>query len=210
MEDEDGIQPPGFPHVNKDTDLSVSPRHLQEAGRKLERSTNARINAEYRSPAEMMRELGFSPSRYMNPLQFLVAMLNDDVELIYKNKKKREMTLAKGGLSIQHRLEAAKTAAKYMHMAMPTVNVNKNEGASFGAELAAAVSAGDQRVRTRRMIIETVEKISPNEPIAQASYPPVFSAIVDARAVDYEDADYAENSPADEELQGHARNYDGD
>lgn len=133
-----------------------------------------RSNADKRSPAEMMRTLGFSPDKHMSPLQFLIAVMNDDLELIYRNEKKRARTEQKGGIGLSYRVECAKTAAKYLHMEMPKVSVQSTDEEGFGTKLAEAMISGNDRVRKKTMIIEEVQRISPDMPLPEASYPPVF------------------------------------
>jgi len=128
------------------------------------------------SPAQQMRDMGFSPTSNMNPLEFLVAVMNEDVDRLYSQKKKRNMMRAKG-IGLNYRIDCAKTAAKFMHMAMPSIQINSSHETKFGDDLAAAVAAGNTRVEKKMIILETIERISPDMPIADASYPPVFTNI---------------------------------
>lgn len=121
----------------------------------------------------MMRAMGFCPSKNMTPLQFLIAVFNDETALIYRDEKKRKKTDDRGGIGLSYRLEAAKTAARYMHMEMPKIQINTDEG-NFGESLTRAAQQGNERVRTRTVIMETIERISPDVPLADASYPPIY------------------------------------
>lgn len=163
----DGITPPTPPVQLKNLDLTRDRRRAENAPVRTD------IRAVYRSPAEMMRELGFDPTRNMTPLQFLVAVYNNDMEAIFKDEKKRNQTAAKGGIGLSYRMECAKTAARYFHMEMPKVQINEDNG-NFGESLTKAAMAGNDRLRTRQVIIETVERISPDMPLPDASYPAIY------------------------------------
>lgn len=159
--------PPEPPVQRKDYDLSTKPAFSKNPPAPRSKDNNA-----YRSPAAMMREMGFDPTgRHMTPLQFLVAVMNDEVDMIYRDEKKRNIAKGKGGISLSYRVECAKTAAKYMHMEMPKVTITSGEEARFGDKLAESVAAGNERVRTKRIILETVERYAPDAPLAPASYP---------------------------------------
>lgn len=167
----DGLPPPAPPKQVAEYNLTTSKNGDPRAANapKLEV-----MNAEDRSPASMMRAMGFMPDKkYMTPLQFLLAVVNDDLELIYKDPKKRKRTEDKGGIGLSYRVECAKTAARYMHMEMPKVSINE-EGGNFGESLAKAAIAGNERLRTRTLILETVERISPDMPLSEASYPAIY------------------------------------
>ncbi len=141
-------------------------------------------NTGYKSPAVMMAELGFDPTKYMTPLQFLVALMNDDLALLFRNPKRLKNIENKGGIGLNHRIEAAKAAAKYMHMAMPTINIQQGDAAGFGGKLAEAVASGNERVRTKRIILETVERISPDIPLTPANYPEAFTNQIEGRIIE--------------------------
>lgn len=128
------------------------------------------------SPAEQMRDMGFCPTADMTPLEFLLAVMNEDVDRLYKQEKKRNMMRAKG-IGLNYRVDCAKTAAKFMHMAMPSVHITDASEHKFGDDLAAAISEGNTRVEKRTIILETVERISPDTPLAPASYPEAFKTI---------------------------------
>lgn len=169
------------------------PRELRGAGYDLASAPHSNRHPpvkcdtpnDYKSPAVMMRELGFAPDKYMTPMQFLVALMNDDLALIFKNEKRRKNMENKGGIGLSHRLEAAKTAAKYMHMQMPSVQIQKGEDNSFGNKLAEAVASGNERVRTKRIILETIERISPDVPLPPANYPAAFGGTeIEGRVVE--------------------------
>ena len=134
------------------------------------------VPSAYRSPAQMMRDMGFAPDKNMTPLQFLIAVMNDRADLLYKQEKKRNMMEGKG-IGLKYRIECAKTAAKYMHMQMPSVQISEDASGQFAENLAKSVARGEERVRTRQMIIETVERVSPDLPLEKPSYPPAFSDI---------------------------------
>jgi len=172
MKDRDGQL--GHPIQRKDYDLSKNARDNDNP------PTLTNEPNEYRSPAVMMRQMGFDPSKNMTPLQFLVAVMNDDLDAIFKNEKRRARYESKGGLAMNYRIEAAKTAAKYMHMQMPTVTISEGNEGKFGEGLARGIAAGNERVTTKRIILETVERISPNVPLAPASYPPAFQEAVES------------------------------
>ncbi len=133
-------------------------------------------NTAYRTPAELMREMGFDPASTMTPMQFLLAVLNNHLDRVYTNVKKKEKTEAAGGIGMGYRLEAAKTAAKYMHMEMPKVTIDDGREIGFGERLSERVHNGNERVRRRTTIIETVERESPDVPLPPANYPPVYNA----------------------------------
>jgi hypothetical protein len=168
----DGAQapPPQPPPQIKHTELTSSNRG-KDAPEYAPRLNNA--TSDNRSPAMMMRSLGFCPTKHMTPLQFLIAVMNDELDMVFKNEKKKEQTRSKGGIAMSYRVECAKTAAKYMHMEMPKVEV-REEGTGFGEALMRAASAGDERVRKRTMIIEQIERISPDVPLPDANYPPMY------------------------------------
>lgn len=130
-----------------------------------------KTRADDRSPAALMRSMGFCPTKYMTPLQFLCAVYNDDLALVFKNEKKKLQAEAKGGISLAYRVECAKTAARYMHMEMPKVSITDETG-NFGESLMRAATAGNERVRRKTMIIEEIERISPDVPLSEANYPP--------------------------------------
>lgn len=174
----------GYPHQRKDLDLSKDPRDVRDAGGKA--PSLGATRADDRCAQEMMRQLGFEPSKYMTPLQFMLAVMNDDLDKIYKNEIRRKRMEQRGGISMQYRSEAAKTAARYLHMQMPTITVSKDEGGSFGDELSNAINSGNQRVERKTIIMETIERISPNVPLPTASYPPVFSSLGEGELIEQE------------------------
>jgi hypothetical protein len=168
----DGIKPPLPPPQHADRDLTSN---TNGKARPENAPMLTPVNGGYKSPATLMHELGFTPTKHMTPLQFLVAVYNDDLDLVFKNQKKKDAAEAKGGISLSYRVECAKSAGRYMHMEMPKVSVT-DEGGNFGAALADAARAGDKRVERRTTIIETVENISPDMPLASANYPPMFAS----------------------------------
>lgn len=166
----DGIKPPQPPRQIADIDLTGN------NGSAAKRNSGRPISAEntaHRSPAAIMRSMGFEPSKHMTPLQFMIALYNDDVEAIYKNPIRLAKTQRLGGIAIGYRLEAAKVAARYMHMEMPKVTFNE-ETSVFGDKLAEAQASGDDRLRKKTMIIETIERISPDVPLDSANYPEMY------------------------------------
>ena len=171
METDDPVKPPGHPIQRQDLDLSKEPKK-SDNGAFLGDETST-----FRSPAAMMRQMGFDPTKSMTPLQFLCAVYNDDLDLIFKNEKRKKRYQDKGGLGLSYRVEAAKTAAKYIHMQMPSVQISKGSDSKFGDELAQAAAKGGERIRTKRVILETIERISPDMPLPPASYPPAFADI---------------------------------
>lgn len=188
MSDEDGLGKIGHPIQRKSHDLSQEPRRLKEKGRSIKIAPDP-TKAEARSPDDLMRQMGFDPSKYMNPLQFLIAVQNDDLDLIFKNEKRRARMEGKGGIAMSYRTECAKTAAKYLHQQLPAINITKSDDGGFGDGLSQAISQGHERVRTRRVIIEEVERISPDIPLAPASYPPALAEVIDQ---EQDDIDMAE------------------
>lgn len=170
MDRDDPVKPPGHPIQRQDLDLSQDPRKSENAARLGDDPST------FRSPAAMMRSMGFDPTKTMTPLQFLTAVYNDDLDLLFKDEKKRTRYKNKGGLAMSYRIEAAKTASKFIHMQMPQVQIQKGSS-GFGDELAAAAAKGGERIRTKRVILETIERISPDVPLPPASYPPVFADI---------------------------------
>lgn len=163
----DGEKPVKPPVMREDRDLTTE-------NRRTDNPANGTEPAEFRSPAAMMRQMGFEPnSGDLTPLQFLCAVMNDRADLIYRSEKKRKSAEVRG-ISIKHRVECAKTAVKYMHMQMPSVQYTKSEDDEFAKKLEKAVAGGQERVRTKRVILETVERISPDAPLADASYPTAF------------------------------------
>ncbi len=176
------VQKLGHPVQRKSFDLSQDPIELRRDGKKAPDLSHG-INSDFRDPADLMRQMGFDPSKNMTPLQFLIAVFNDDTDLIFKNEKRRNRIEARGGITLSHRLEAAKTAAKFLHMEQPKVSVQNNESGGFGDSLSNAIAQGNERVRTRRVILEEIERISPQIPLAPASYPPDFQEAIEQNEV---------------------------
>lgn len=119
-----------------------------------------------------MRAMGFCPTKYMTPMQFLIAVYNDDLDLIYKNERRKKTIADRGGIGMAYRLEAAKTASKYVHMELPKTQIV--EDGDYGASLHKAALAGNDRIRKMTVIMETIENISPDIPLAEASYPAMY------------------------------------
>lgn len=162
----------GHPKQRKSFDLSKAPKAM----RRLNKSTPTleHTRSADRDPEDLMRQMGFEPTKKMTPLQFLLAVMNDDLELLFKNPERRNRINGKGGLAMSYRLEAAKTAAKYIHMQLPTTQITSQSEKGFGEELSNAIAAGTHRVVHRETIIREIEEISPDIPLAPASYPPDF------------------------------------
>lgn len=175
-----GIRPPQPPVQRKDLDLSTHPDDSDNPAR-LGRTPN-----EYKSPADIMRAMGFDPTGTMTPLQFMVAVYNDDLAKIYRDEKKRKRTEDQGGIGMSYRVECAKTAAKYIHMQMPQVTIAKDGDANYGNDLAKNIAKGGERIRTKRVILETVERISPDMPLPPAQYPPALAEHIEGRIIDIE------------------------
>lgn len=167
----DGLKP-GHPTQRKDLELSVDGQHARNSGLPTPKLDSVR--SDNRIAVDLMRQMGFEPNEYMTPLQFLLAVMNDDVDLIYKDETKRARAKGKGGMALSYRIEAAKTAAKYMHMQLPSVQITNQAEKGFGEELSNAIAAGTHRVVHRETIIREIEQISPDIPLAPASYPPDF------------------------------------
>ena len=180
----------GHPKQRKNFDLSKEPRELRRDGEPSPRFET--INSDRKDPETLMRQMGFEPTKNMNPLQFLLAVMNDDLAVLFKSEKRRECMEAKGGLSMQYRLEAAKTAAKFIHMEMPKLQITSQQEKGFGEELSNAIAAGSSRVIHRETIIREIERTSPDIPLAPASYPPDFidTDIIEPGDVTEGDLDY--------------------
>lgn len=163
----------GYPVQLENYDLSRDPNKLRQTGKTAPNLLHG-ARADRRDPADIMRQMGFDPSIHMTPLQFLIAVMNDDLDAIFKSKKRRNRMEGKGGFSINYRIECAKTAARYLHMELPKITLQQEETTGFGESLSEAIALGNERVRTRRMIVEEIEQISPDLPLAPASYPPIF------------------------------------
>lgn len=163
---------PAPPVQREEFDLAQHPKHTDNP------ANIGQTNADYRNPATLMRSLGFDPNQYMTPLQFLTAVMNDDVDLIYgRNEKRKNRIKDRGGIALNYRIACAQTAVRYFHMEMPKVEIHKGSDDKFGDELARKVASGERRVQTKRIILETVEEISPDMPLPEASYPPAFDDI---------------------------------
>jgi len=147
------------------------------------------------SAAEMMRLMGFDPTSHMTPLQFLVAVINDRTDLVYKNESKRNMIELKGGIGISYRVLAAQTAVKYMHQEMPKLQVNINPEGKFADALSKSLARAEQRVYDRAAIIDEAGRFVVEVPLGEANYPPVFK-------------EGAEDFPGSESLNG--TNAEGD
>lgn len=178
----------GHPKQRKKYDLSVEHRELRRDG--LPAPSFKSVRSDQKSPEDLMRELGFEPTKDMTPLQFLLAVTNDRLDLIFKNETRRKRIEGKGGLAMQYRLEAAKTAVKYTEMEMPKMQIQSNADAGFGEQLQNAIASGMTRVIQRETIIREIERISPDVPLAPASYPPDFHRpIIDAEIEDLSEGD---------------------
>lgn len=185
MNDEDvPLGKVGHPHQTKDYDLSGRACDVRRTGKAPPLEN---IRSDYRTPAQMMRALGFDPSKHMDPMQFMMAVLNDRVDLIYTRKKPLARA-EENGISISYRLECAKVMAKYMYMEMPKLSLQQNETVErFSDELASRIASGDVRVRSKRLIIETVEAVSPDMDVGKANYPPHLQNVLEARLIEKED-----------------------
>lgn len=171
----DGQGKLGHPIQREDLDLTREPREARHHGHEAPQLPHDK--SESRDPVNLMQAMGFSPTKHMTPLQFLLAVVNDDIHAIFKNEKRLKRIEGRGGIAINYRIEAAKTAAKYLHMEQPKLSVQKNEDAKFGDELSSNIAKANERVQRRTTIIETIERISPDVPLAAASYPPVFDQV---------------------------------
>lgn len=188
MSDGEELGPIGHPIERKAHDLCSEP-YWKKSGIDAPAPDPMRTPTADRTPAQMMRSMGFDPTKNMTPLQFLVAVLNDDLDLIFKRKDRRALAEKKGGIALSIRVEAAKAAAKYMHQQLPNVTVIDETKGGYGEGLSSKVSKADERVRTRRVIIEEVERISPDMPLPPASYPPDFQPDIDAQGEEINDDD---------------------
>lgn len=159
------------PKMRQDLDLTQPPKQIPHANTPQRDKTNVL----FKSPEDMMVEMGFDPETgNLTPLQFMLAVMNDDVDKIYRQKKKREMMRTKG-IGMNYRLDAAKTSSRYMHMAQPQLTVGSRDEDDFHRKLEDNIREGNDRYIRKQMIIETVERVSPDMPLQDASYPPVFS-----------------------------------
>lgn len=132
------------------------------------------VAVENRSPAEIMRENGLDPHKHMTPLQFLMAVVNNDVESVYKSEKKRAEIDAKGGFGIGSRIECARTAVRYFHQERAPEKVADQADSGFAQQMADALAGGNHRISMREVIVENAYKTSPDMPLPDASYPPAF------------------------------------
>lgn len=176
MMDRDGRK--DHPVQRIDLDLSQEPRELRRDGLPAPELISDR-HSNTRNPTEMMRAMGFDPTKNFTPLQFLMAVVNDDLDMIFKNEKRRERMRGKGGLALSYRIEAAKTAAKFMHKEQPKALVKDDGADNFGESLTKAIQGGHQRITRKTFILEEVENISPDIPLAPASYPPAFADAIE-------------------------------
>lgn len=178
----EGDAPIGHPIQRKDFDLSTDPRELRRDGKEAPVLAHG-DRSDQRTPEAMMRQMGFEPSENMTPLQFLIAVYNDDLDKIFKDEKRRSRMKTKGGLALSYRIEAAKTTAKFLHQEAPKPTAIDTGGEQFAAKLEQAMAEGNLRITQRETILERVMQIAPDVPLAPASYPPDFAAI-DAQIVE--------------------------
>ncbi len=176
----------GHPKQSVNYDLSQDPKEARRDG--IAAPSLQTINSDRKNPEDLMRQLGFEPTKHMTPLQFLLAVMNDDLNAVFKNETRRKRMEGKGGISMQYRLDAAKTASKYIHMEQPKMQVASATETGFGQELQKQISSGVSRVIQRETIIREIERISPDIPLAPASYPPEFLASI----VEQDDQDLME------------------
>lgn len=172
----------GHPKQRINYDLSKQSKEAMKHGQKAPKLD--KIYSDRKDPLDIMRQLGFEPTKHMTPIQFLLAVMNDDLDTIFKNPSRRERMERKGGIAMQYRLDAAKSVAKFIHMEMPKMQITSQADKGFGEELASAINNGNDRVVQREIIIKEIERISPDIPLAPASYPPDF---IDAEIVEEED-----------------------
>ncbi len=179
----------GHPIAREKYDLSQDPCEIRRDGGKAPNMLHGQ-QAEARSPYDMMRSMGFDVTYKITPLQFLIAVMNDDLDIIFRNETRRKKMEAKGGIGLSYRLEAAKTAAKYLHQELPKVLLtdDKNNG-KFGDGLTKALAEGNERIRTRRVIMEQIEHISPDVALEPASYPPALQEAIIREGLDDDDAE---------------------
>lgn len=162
----------GFPKMVKDYDLTKE-RNGMAKTHDMPQLSNSSSQAQ--SPDEMMRILGFEPTQYMNPLQFLLAVMNNDTHAVYSDPTKLRNANCKGGFSIKYRIECAKIAARFMHMAMPKLNINSNADSKFSHDLQRAIADSNHRLLNREKIIEHVHATKPKgSELEPAAYPDVF------------------------------------
>ncbi len=145
------------------------------------------VSAFDKSPAELMREMGFDPcTGDMTPLEFLVAVMNDRADKVYRNERKRKLYQERG-IALTYRVSAAKAAARYMHMEMPKLTYVEAEQAGYSGTLAEKVSQGQARVTRKTVILEQVEMMAPDHPVSPAQYPEsIQKHFIDGRAVPVE------------------------
>lgn len=186
MSEGDELGPIGHPIERKAYD-HASEQNWTKPGAYAPRPDPMRTPSDDRTPAQMMRAMGFDPTKNMTPLQFLVAVYNNELGLIFKNEKRRILTETRGGIALSSRIEAAKVAAKYMHQQLPNVTILDETKGGYGEGLSSKVAKADERVRTRRVIIEEVDRISPQVPLPAASYPPDFEPDIEAQGEEVDD-----------------------
>ncbi len=172
MEEPPVADAPKPPRQIEDYDLATQPARLSDNPPVVRFGRPGGL----RDPEQIMRDMGFCPNKNMNPMQFLIAVMNDDTDKLYKQEKKRNMMRGKG-IGLNYRITCAQAAARYMHMALPQVQIQAQSEGKFADELAEAVSKGNMRVERKTVIMETVERVSPDLPIPDASYPPAFAEI---------------------------------
>ena len=172
-------QLPGF----EDVDLSVTRDPVTNC------KTGVLSNGHAARPAQLMRDMGFDPDANITPLQFLTAVVNDDIDLLFKHGVKGNRLKAKGGLGISYRLKAAEVAAKYFHEAVPSLKVTANADAEYSKALVDALMRGNARVEMRPVLLQQINNISADVPLARASYPPALQEVIEAQ-IQEEDGDY--------------------
>lgn len=141
-------------------------------------TTNGRgASPENQSPAAMMREHGLNPHEYMTPVQFLIAVFNNDIAKVYpgqSGEKKRAELEKKGGIGIGYRIECARAAAKFIHRELQADKGDDGAQSTFAIEMQHAMSKGNNRIRMREVIIEQAHATGPQEELPPASYPDAF------------------------------------
>ena len=94
----------GLPIQRKDYDLTKDTDKTDNPPEALSHD-----DSRFRSPAALMRQMGFDPTSSMTPLQFMTAVYNDDLEKIFKPGKRLETYKSKGGIALSYRLERPNT-----------------------------------------------------------------------------------------------------
>jgi hypothetical protein len=107
------------------------------AGRK------GRVGGEIKkTPQDIMRELGVSEESWKSPLEFLLAVLNNDLAAIGGDKAP----------TMQQRIDAARIASRFCHQALPNL-VEQTVTHSWGEK----IKEGESRLESMRKDNESLQ-----------------------------------------------------